>query len=70
VGNFQGRDKPFSAVLPLMLDHRRIWVFGARPSQQHPRGLVGQESLALLRHFTLAGTHQFHNILVTLWVRR
>ncbi|HYA52532.1 MAG TPA: hypothetical protein VEG33_15345, partial [Streptosporangiaceae bacterium] len=62
--------KPLSAILPLMLDHRRIWVFGARPSQQLPPGLVREESLALLRHFTLIGTHQFHNILVTLWVRR
>jgi len=70
VGNFQGRDKPFSAILPLMLHHRRIWVFGANPSQQQPPGLVREESLALLRHFTLIGTHQFHNIAVTLWVRR
>jgi mannosyltransferase len=70
VGNFQGRDKPFSAILPLMLDHRRIWVFGARPSQSYPPGLVSEESLALLRHFTLVDAHQFHNILVTLWVRR
>ena len=70
VGNFQGRDKPFSTILPLMLDHRRIWVFGVHPSQQHPPGLVREESLALLRHFTLIGVHQFHNIAVTLWVRR
>jgi mannosyltransferase len=35
-GDFQGRDKPFAITYPLMLDHRRIWVFGTRPSTRRP----------------------------------
>jgi mannosyltransferase len=70
VGNFQGRDKSFTQTLPLMLTYRRIWVYGTRPSPHRPAGLLREESLALLRYFRPAGSHQYHNILVTLWVRR
>jgi len=70
VGNFQGRDKPSSAVLPLMLDQRRIWVFGGHPSPRRRPGLGREESLTLLSHFTLIRQRQFHDILVTLWQRR
>jgi mannosyltransferase len=70
VGNFQGRDKPFAAVLPLMLDQRRIWVLGGHPSPRRRPGLGRDESLTLLSHFTLIRHRQFHDILVTLWERR
>jgi mannosyltransferase len=69
-GNFQGRDKRFAATLPLMLEHRRIWVFGTRPSRRKPPGLLRDESMVLLSRFRLIGEHQFHGILVTLWQRR
>jgi len=69
-GNFQGRDKPSAAVLPLMLDRRRIWVFGGHPSQRRRPGLGREESLTLLSHFRLIRRKQFHNILLTLWQRR
>jgi hypothetical protein len=68
-GNFQGVDKPFSATLPLMLHYRRIWVYGGRPLAWHS-GLLREESMALVRHFTLIGRRQFHGLLVTLWLRR
>ena len=69
-GNFQGRDKPFAATLPLMLGRRRVWVFGLRPSRRDPPGLLREESMVLLSRFTLIGEHRFHGILVTLWQRR
>jgi mannosyltransferase len=69
-GNFQGRDKSFAQTLPLMLSYRRIWVYGTRPSAHRPPGLLRDESLALMHYFRLAGHRQYHDILVTLWVRR
>jgi mannosyltransferase len=69
-GNFQGRDKPFAATLPLMLSYRRIWVYGTRPTLRRPPGLLRDESMVLLSRFTLIGERQFHGILVTLWQRR
>jgi mannosyltransferase len=70
VGNFQGRNKPVAVTDQLMLRYRRIWVFGARPSRRRPEPELRQESIALLRHFTLIRSVQFHGILVTLWQRR
>jgi hypothetical protein len=69
-GDFQSRDKPFAITYPFMLAHRRIWVFGTRPSTRRAPGLVSDESLALERRFTLIDRHRFHGILVTLWLRR
>jgi hypothetical protein len=69
-GNFRGIDKPFSLAGPLMLHYRRIWVYGLRPSRKIPPGPLRDESLELFRDYTLAGFHQFHDIAVTLWVRR
>jgi mannosyltransferase len=69
-GDFQGRDKPFAATYPLMLAHRRIWVFGTRPSTRTGPGLISDESMVLERRFTLIDRHRFHGILVTLWLRR
>ena len=69
-GDFQGRDKPFAITYPLMLAHRRIWVFGTRPSTRRAPGLISDESLALERRFTLIDRHRFHGILVMLWLRR
>ena len=69
-GDFQGSDKPFAVTYPLMLGHRRIWVFGTRPSTRRPPGLISDESMALERRFTLIDRRRFHGILVTLWLRR
>ena len=69
-GNFQGRDKPASLTLPLMLRYRRIWVFGGQPSLRWPPGQLRDESALLLHRFTLVRKRQFHGILVTLWLRR
>jgi hypothetical protein len=56
-GDFQGRDKLFAVTYPLMLDHRRIWVFGTRPSTRRAPGLISDESMALERHFSLIDRH-------------
>jgi hypothetical protein len=53
-----------------MLAHRRIWVFGTRPSARRAPGLISDESTVLERRFTLIDRHRFHGILVTLWLRR
>jgi mannosyltransferase len=69
-GNFRGSDKPFTLTGPRMLHYRRIWVYGLRPSQRIPAGPLRDESVELFRDYTLAGVHQYHNIAITLWVRR
>jgi mannosyltransferase len=69
-GNFQGRDRPAGATLPLMPGYRRIWVFGARPSLRRPEAGLRAESAVLLRRYVLVRQRQFHGILVTLWLRR
>jgi len=70
VGNFQGRDKPVGVTLPLMLNYRRIWVYGAGPSLRRPEAELRAESRVLLRRYILIRQRQFHGILVTLWQRR
>jgi mannosyltransferase len=70
VANFQGRDKPVGATLPLMLRYRRIWVYGARPSLLRPEAELRAESALLLRRYIMIRQRQFHGILVTLWLRR
>ncbi len=69
-GNFRGIDKPFALTGPLMLHYRRIWVYGLRPSRSIPPGPLRDESIELFRDYTLAGVHHFHDITVTLWIRR
>jgi mannosyltransferase len=69
-GNFRGIDKRFSLTGPLMLHYRRIWVFGLRASPKIPPGPLRDESIVLFRDYRLAGFRQFHDIAVSLWVRR
>jgi mannosyltransferase len=69
-GTFQGADKPFALVRPLMLDRQRIWVIGVRPSHSLPEVLLRKESLALERDFTKVAQRHFKGIFVTFWVRR
>jgi len=68
-GTFRGTDKPFSTLRPLMLDRRRIWVVGVRPSVRLSDLLLRQQSLLLTRYFTLVSDRHFRGIDVTLWVR-
>ncbi|MGH3277310.1 MAG: hypothetical protein ACRDNZ_23655, partial [Streptosporangiaceae bacterium] len=67
-GTFQGTNKPFSVVLPIMARYQRIWVIGRPVLTSNPRGLMRSESLELLQHFTQAGLVQFHGMTVSLWV--
>jgi mannosyltransferase len=69
-GDFRGSDKPFGITRPLMLGHRRIWVIGRAPSALLPPGLLRDESLVLMRDFTLTDKRHFRGIAVTLWLRR
>jgi mannosyltransferase len=69
-GNFQGTDKPFAQVRPLMLAHQRIWVVGQSPFSQLTAPGIRDEDALLQRDFTLVAKHHFRHIWVTLWVRR
>jgi mannosyltransferase len=69
-GNFQGTDKPFGQVRPLMLAHQRIWVVGRSPFAQLTAPGIRDEDTLLRSDFTLAARHHFRHVWVTLWVRR
>jgi mannosyltransferase len=67
---YQGIDKPWPAIHPLMLAHRRIWVIGYLPSPTLPAGEMRQESQVLLQDFTRAELRGYKGMWLTLWVRR
>ncbi len=67
---YQGINKPFSAIYPLMLAHRRIWVIGYVPSPALPAGTMRQESQVLLRDFTRVKQRGYRGMWLTLWIRR
>ena len=69
-GNFRGTDKPFNLTRQLMLSYQRIWVIGSRPTGSVGSGLFKQESALLHSDFSLAASHHFRGIVVTLWIRR
>ena len=69
-GNFQGTDKPFGQVRPLMLAHQRIWVVGRSPFTQLTAPGIRDEDALLRSDFTLVARHHFRHIWVTLWARR
>jgi mannosyltransferase len=69
-GNFQGTDKPFAQVRPLLLAQRRIWVVGRSPFTQLASPAIQDESSLLQSHFTVVAKQHFRHIWVTLWVRR
>jgi mannosyltransferase len=69
-GNFRGTDKPFSATRPLMLNYRRIWVIGSRPTGLLGSSLFRQEGALLHSDFSLVASRHFRGIVVTLWIRR
>jgi mannosyltransferase len=68
-GNFQGTDKPFAQVRPLLLAQQRIWVVGRSPFTQLASPAIKDESSLLQAHFTLVAKQHFRHIWVTLWVR-
>jgi mannosyltransferase len=67
---YQGINKPLSAVIPLMLAHRRIWVIGYLPSPALPAGAMRQESQLLLQDFSQVKARSYRGMWLTLWVRR
>jgi mannosyltransferase len=68
--SYQGIDKPFPAIRPLMLSHRRIWVIGRNPSRHQPAGLPREESLLLLHDYTRVVARGYKGMRLTLWIRR
>jgi mannosyltransferase len=68
--SYLGANKPFAAVRPLMLSHRRIWVIGYRPSPGLPAGLLREESRLLRHDFRRVVVRGYRGIWLTLWVRR
>jgi hypothetical protein len=69
-GNFQGTDKPFPEVQPLLPDYRRIWVVGLPPGPERGPGPLGQESAVLQSKFSLVTQQHYRGITITLWQRR
>ena len=69
-GDFQGTDKPFAQVRPLMLAQQRIWVVGRSPFIPLASPAIKDESRLLQANFTLVAKRHFRHIWVTLWVRR
>jgi mannosyltransferase len=69
-GTFQGINRPFSAIRPLMLRYQRIWVVGQAPQLKRPPGLMSSQSQELRQNFTQAARARFHGVTVTLWVKR
>jgi mannosyltransferase len=68
--SYLGANKPFAAIRPLMLSHRRIWVIGYLPSAGLPAGTLREESLVLGRDFRRLVVRGFKGIWLTLWIRR
>jgi mannosyltransferase len=68
--SYLGANKPFAAVRPLMLSHRRIWVLGYLPSYGLPAGLLREESLVLRYAFTRVMVRGYRGIWLTLWVQK
>jgi mannosyltransferase len=69
-GNFQGTDKPFAQVHPLMLAQQRIWVVGRTPFAKLASPAIEAESALLRTDFRLVARRHFRHVWVTLWVRR
>jgi mannosyltransferase len=69
-GTYNGTDKTFAAVQPLMLSYHRIWTVGNAPSAGLATPEMREESLLLMRDFRLAATHHFAGMTVTLWIQR
>ena len=67
---YRGADKPLSAIIPLMLARRRIWVIGCLPSPALPAGPVRAESQVLLQDFIRVTARSYRGMWLTLWVRR
>ena len=68
--SYLGANKPFAAVRPLMLSHRRIWVIGYLPSPGLPAGLLREESLVLRHDFSRVAVRGYRGIWLTLWVQK
>jgi mannosyltransferase len=70
--SFEGTDKPLSAIIPLLLARKRIWVIGRLPSLPSlllPPGPERAESLLLLSRYTRVTKHWYTNVCLSLWVR-
>jgi hypothetical protein len=69
-GNFNGVDKPFAAVKPVMLSYRRIWVLGRLPSASVINPSIAAEGQLLLSTYRLAFERQYKGMILSLWVRK
>jgi len=68
--SYLGANKPFTAVHPLMLSHRRIWVIGYLPSPGLPAGLLREESVVLRHDFRRVVVRGYRGIWLTLWEKK
>jgi len=68
-GTFQGIDKNFQQLTPLMLHYQRIWTVGRPPQASFPPGLIRGESRELIANYTRTRHATFRGVIVTLWIR-
>jgi mannosyltransferase len=68
--SYLGTNKPFTAIRPLMLSHRRIWVIGYLPSPRLKAGTLREESRVLQHDFTRIVVRSYKGMWLTLWTRR
>ena len=69
-GNYNGVDKTFAAVEPVMLRYQRIWVLGRLPSAGVSNQSIRAEGELLLSSYRPAFERQYKGMILSLWVRR
>lgn len=69
-GNFNGVDKKFPAVEPVMLRYRRIWVLGRLPSVAVSNPNISQEGGLLLSDYRPLLERRYKGIILSLWLRK
>jgi mannosyltransferase len=69
-GNFNGVDKSFAVVKPVMLSYRRIWVLGRLPSASVINPSIAAEGQLLLSSYRLTFERQYKGMILSLWVRK
>jgi hypothetical protein len=69
-GNFNGVDKTFAAVEPVMLSYDRIWVLGRLPSAGASNLAIRDEGELLLSDYRPLLEHQYKGMILSLWQKR
>jgi mannosyltransferase len=69
-GNFNGVDKTFPQVEPVMVRYQRIWVLGRLPSAQVINPAIAAEGELLLSSYRPLLERQYKGMILSLWVKK